>query len=80
LSLGMISDDEACLKLTGQLAPPGLKLSGTMFKQGPGLSNGSDTPAPSNNGSTLNQKMKPTTPSTGRGQNKKARTKLPELT
>ena len=58
LSLGMITDDEACLKLTGQLAPPGLKLSGTMFKQGPGLSNGSDTPAPSNNGSTLNQKMK----------------------
>ena len=80
LSLGMITDDEACLKLTGQLAPPGLKLSGTMFKQGPGLSNGSDTPAPSNNGSTLNQKMKPTTPSTGRGQNKKARSKLPELT
>lgn len=71
LSLGMISDDEACLQLTGQLAPPGLKLSGTMFKQGSGM--GADTPAPSNNGSTLNQKLKPTTPTTGRGQNKKAR-------
>jgi len=71
LSLGMISDDEASLQLTGKLAPPGLKLSGTMFKQG--SATGSDAPAPSNNGSTLNQKMKPTTPTTGRGQNKKAR-------
>ena len=71
LSLGMISDDEASLQLTGRLAPPGLKLSGTMFKQG--SATGSDAPAPSNNGSTLNQKMKPTTPTTGRGQNKKAR-------
>ncbi|WP_273703943.1 hypothetical protein, partial [Candidatus Accumulibacter vicinus] len=34
LSLGLISDDEACLQLTGSLAPPGMKpLSGTMFKQ-----------------------------------------------
>jgi len=78
LSLGMISDDEACLKLTGQLAPPGLKLSGTMFHK-PMPAAGADPNAPSNDGSTLNQKMKPTTPSTGRGQNKKARAKLSEL-
>ncbi len=78
LSLGMISDDEACLKLTGQLAPPGLKLSGTMFHK-PMPAAGADPNAPSNDGSTLSQKVKPTTPSTARGQNKKARSKLPEL-
>ncbi len=70
LSLGMISDDEACLQLTGKLAPPSMKpLSGTMFKSA------TATPAvtePSNSGSTLNQNLKPTTPATGRGQNKKA--------
>jgi hypothetical protein len=32
LSFGLISDEEACLKLTGQLPPPGYKpLTGTMF-------------------------------------------------
>ena len=71
LSLGIISDDEACLRLTGSLAPVGMKpLSGTMFKQ-PG-SGASDTQTPSNDGSTLNQKLAPNAPSTGRGQNKKA--------
>jgi hypothetical protein len=71
LSLGMISDDEACLQLTGRLAPVGMKpLSGTMFKG----NTTADTAVvqPSNSGSTLNQKLKPTTPTTGRGQNKKA--------
>jgi hypothetical protein len=72
LSLGMISDDEACLQLTGKLAPSDMKpLSGTMFKG----SNATAVPAvaqPSNSGSTLNQNLKPTTPTTGRGQNKKA--------
>ncbi len=77
LSLGLISDDEACLQLTGSLSPPGMKpLSGTMFKQGPGLSNGGSAPTPSNSGSALNQKLTPTTPSTGRGQNKKAKLKV----
>jgi hypothetical protein len=72
LSLGMISDDEACLQLTGSLAPPGMKpLSGSMFRQGAGAA--TDTAGPSNSGSTLNQKLKPATPSTGRGQNKKAK-------
>lgn len=72
LSLGLITDDEACLELTGSLPPVGMKpLSGTMFKDkatGPAA----DPAAPSNDGSTLNQKVKPTTPATGRGQNKKA--------
>jgi hypothetical protein len=70
LSLGMISDDEACLQLTGKLAPPGMKpLSGTMFKSATVLPTVAE---PSNSGSTLNQNLKPTTPTTGRGQNKKA--------
>ena len=35
LSLGMITDEEACLVLTGNLPPAGYKpLSGTMFRQG----------------------------------------------
>ena len=70
LSLGLISDDEACLILNGQLAPTGMKpLSGTMFhKPAPAAA---DPQNPTNSGSTLNQKLKPTTPSTGRGQNKR---------
>lgn len=72
LSLGLISDEEASLKLTGKLPPAGYKpLSGTMFKdkvsataQGPQES--------SNSGSTMNQNLNPDTPTTGRGQNKKA--------
>lgn len=75
LSLGMISDDEACLQLTGSLSPPGMKpLSGTMFKQP--TPPAAETGSPSNSGSTLNQKLAPTTPSTGRGQNKKAKLKV----
>ena len=70
LSLGFITDDEASLRLTGNLTPVGFKpLSGTMFKQS---SQGGQVQAPSNNGSTLNQNLAPDTPSTGRGQNKKA--------
>ena len=70
LSLGLISDDEACLQLTGSLAPPGMKpLSGTMFKQ-PNAQ--VSTSNPTNSGSTLNQNLAPTTPTTGRGQNRKA--------
>lgn len=78
LSLGMISDDEACLQITGNLAPAGMKpLSGTMFRQPnsgqAGANMGTDTAAnPSNDGSTLNQKTKSDQPAQGRGQNKKA--------
>ena len=72
LSLGLISDDEASLRLNGTLAPDGMTpLSGTHFREGPAP--GADSPTgSSNSGSTLNQKLKPTTPTTGRGQNKKA--------
>lgn len=70
LSLGLITDDEACLKLTGNLTPNGYKpLSGTMFKT---AGQGSAIQNPSNSGSTLNQNLNPDTPTQGRGQNKKA--------
>lgn len=82
LSLGMITDEEASLALTGKLPPVGApKLSGTMFKMNMGKGT-VDTPAqdpaanPSNGGSTLNQNLKSDQPATGRGQNKKADTNL----
>ena len=76
LETGMLTDVEACLMLTGKLPPPGYKpLSGTMFrsnKQAAGANLPVDQVAnPSNGGSTLSQDIKPDTPSTGRGQNKK---------
>jgi hypothetical protein len=74
LSLGLITDDEACLQLTGQLAPLGMTpLSGTQFKQGPGTATGGAAggAGPTNDGSTLNQNLAPKTPDTARGQNKK---------
>lgn len=77
LSLGMITDEEACLTLTGKLPPAGYKpLMGTMFRT-PNQQQAQDAktdPAanPSNDGSTLNQKIKSDQPAVGRGQNKKA--------
>lgn len=74
LSLGFITDEEASIRLTGELPPATFKpLSGTMFKTGaaggaPGNPYGGQT----NSGSTLNQNLAPDTPSQGRGQNKKA--------
>lgn len=75
LSIGMLSDEEASMMLTGHLPPQGYKpLSGTGFR-----SNTSAQPAgdgyngASNNGSTMNQNIKSDAPSGGaRGQNKKA--------
>ena len=75
LSLGFITDEEACLRLTGSLPPVGMKpLSGTMFKSATATTNSAqaDTQNPTNNGSALNQNLAPSTPSTGRGQNTKA--------
>lgn len=71
LELGLITDFEACLKLTGKLPPPGYKpLAGTMFRsQKASAEPATDTST--NGGSTLNQNLKPDTPDTARGQNKK---------
>lgn len=73
LSLGLITDAEASLRLTGKLPPPGMKpLSGTMFAAG---SKGSDDSEPgadgsSNDGSTLN-KTQGAGSAGVKGQNKK---------
>lgn len=72
LSLGLLTDDEACLDLTGHLPPSGYKpLSGTMFKASAGQGN-SNPNGESNGGSTLNQNLSPSTPSGVKGQNRKA--------
>ena len=83
LSLGLISDEVASLQLTGRLPDPGMKpLSGTGFRtntQAAGANLPADqTTNPSNSGSTLNQSLNPDTPSTGRGQNKKAEDETPQ--
>jgi hypothetical protein len=70
LSLGMITDEEASIAITGHLPPPGApKLSGTMFKS---VGGGAAIQTPTNSGSTLNQNLNPETPTTGRGQNRRA--------
>jgi len=67
LSLGLVSDDEVCLKLTGKLPPAGyVPKSGTMFKHGNEQGNVDE---PSNSGSTFNQKTTSDAPTRGRGQN-----------
>ena len=82
LSLGLISDEVASLQLTGKLPDPGMKpLSGTGFRTNanPSVNEQKVDQAtnPSNSGSTLNQSLNPDTPSTGRGQNKKAEDDTP---
>jgi hypothetical protein len=55
LSFGLITDDEVCLRLTGQLTPAGYKpLMGTGFSVTPGAVTGAVTPA-TDNGSSLSQ-------------------------
>lgn len=79
LSLGLITDEECSLALTGKLPPNGYKpLMGTMFKgsvvAGGGMGGGTaadQVANPSNDGSTVNQKIKSDQPAQGRGGNKK---------
>lgn len=82
LSLGLITDEEACLELTGHLPPKGFTpLSGTRFKDAAKAAPAEGYNGESNDGSTLNQNLKPKTPDTGRGQNnedKGATDKKPE--
>lgn len=78
LSFGMLSDEEACLELTGSLPPPGMTpLSGTRFSEGLGRG-GAENPysnAPAGGGSgsgsgggPMNQTLKPDTPTGTRGK------------
>lgn len=71
LSLGMMSDVDACIMLTGELPPVGYKpLSGTMFKQGSSQPTSSALyGGASNGGSALNQSLNDTPPDTARGKN-----------
>jgi hypothetical protein len=71
LSLGLLTDDEACLELTGHLPPPGYApLTGTMFKVAPAQAN-SNPNGETNNGSTLNQNLNSDAPKGVKGQNKR---------
>lgn len=57
LSLGLMTDEEASLKLTGKLPPKGMKpLSGTMFQSKPSASDPNNDGS-SNGGSALNKKQ-----------------------
>lgn len=59
LSMGMVSDEEACVQITGNMPPPGMpKLSGTMFKAGTPNPEGN----PNSNTSAMEQANKPKTP------------------
>jgi hypothetical protein len=71
LSLGMVSDEEACLELTGHLPPAGFKpLSGTMFKSKAAETDpGND--GSSNGGSALNKGQDPGSAGV-KSQNKKS--------
>jgi hypothetical protein len=72
LSLGIITDEEAHIKLTGRLPPPGYKpLSGTMFTVNK-VAAENPYNGETNDGSTLNQNLKSDAPKGGaRGSNKK---------
>ena len=60
LSLGMITDEEACLKLTRHLPPAGMpKLSGTMFRTG---STGVNPNPTSNTANATEKALSPETP------------------
>lgn len=75
LSLGFLTDEEACLQLTGKLPPGGApKLSGTMFRAGAGTTvspddnNYSNTSTGGGAGGALNQAIKSDTPADKRGK------------
>ena len=69
LSLGLKSDAEACLELTGHLPPPGFKsLSGTMFKSGGADVNQNPTSNTSNATEKALTPDTPTQPKTTKGQ------------
>lgn len=75
LSIGLITDEEACLKLTGKLPPVGYKkLSGTMFRAGAGSTQpaGDGYNGASNSGSTMNQNLTSTAPKGAKGGQKSA--------
>lgn len=69
LSIGFITDEQACMQLTGQLPPLGMKpLSGTMFHSVSAQPSGN--PNNGTAGEAVNQTLEPKTPSKKRGNPK----------
>lgn len=67
LSLGMITDEEAAIHLTGHLPPPGApKLSGTMFMSASAGIDAGAAANPASNTSTMNANKTPTKPKTAK--------------
>jgi len=73
LSLGLITDEEASIQLTGRMPPQGYKpLSGTMFKSASAQGVSANPDGQSNGGSALNQNLNSGSESGGaRGSNTK---------
>lgn len=70
LSLGLVSDEEACIKLTGHLPPAGfVPLSGTNFYVKSAVPVGNGFNGASNSGSTLNQATTSDAPKNVKSQN-----------
>jgi hypothetical protein len=68
LSLGLMSDEEACVRLTGRLPPAGMApLSGTMFKGGAASA---PVENPNSQTSTMNKTLKPGTPASPKSPTK----------
>lgn len=70
LSLGLITDEEASLRLTGKLPPPGApKLSGTMFRSGAGTDPNAaqGNPLSNTSTSTFGKATAPETPQQPKG-------------
>lgn len=73
LSIGLISDEEACIALTGALPPKGYKpLSGTFFKAGSTDPNAVDTAAAQGATGALQQTLTPDAPKAPKGPAKNA--------
>ena len=63
LSLGLMTDEEVAIELTGNLPPQGYKpLMGTMFKSGPSASKGAEQPGTAASGTSNMSQGKPETP------------------
>lgn len=79
LSIGILTDDEASLQLTGKLPPAGAsKLSGTMFRSGAGTLQSPDNGNPYSNTSqsTFGKSTAPDTPQAPKGSTKNDPTKV----
>lgn len=77
LSLGLISDEEACLQLTGRLPPKGYKpLMGTFFKAGSSDPSAVDTASAQSNTGAVQQSLTPDTPKAPKGPAQNDPTKI----